>query len=1217
MLCKETENGFGSPVLLTSGKHISGGFNAYYNDDALVLITNEIDADTLASSIRVYQFNNQPDLRIENVYYDQYTLMEGGELRTTIKVKNNGFESVDGYILRAYANNELLFDEEMQNILLPGHESDDEIQIGLPSSIDFNQIEFTIEYLKQGESVATEPYTLSLLLQDVSLENAIIVSDNDAANLSVSVVNRGISELSDITVYLHKGSENGEMIDSYNILQISSREEVVVQFDVSDYVSDETRFYVTTEPLENEKNIANNSDFAVCTEFIENEIFTESVFDLYESIIINEEKTLVIDDESAPSVVIFQPTDNGTYSFNFSSDFYSNSVIKDANGTELDSQYGYNYDIGYELVGGNIYYIETKPYWDDSGEYTVFVEKLVRATAISIDKGENYSGYVNTGLYLNIIFSPETAMEEEIVWTTSDPSVVSVDEYGYARLLKEGIATITATSENDLIATCSISVEDYPTITTDESKTVELDQDNPNAYFYFTPDEDGYYAFYSNSDADTYGYVLDSDFNQLNYDDDSGDDNNFRVGYHMEAGTTYILQASFYSTSTDGSFEVAVEKSRYITALEITSLPDKMEYIKGYVSDNLDYDGLKLKATWSDGSTIDWVMNDDDYYIGDQRVYVNSSNVNEDGIIRITCGEKEVTYTLTLIENPVDHLNLISGTSNSYIENYNGYVTENDDGEYFHYDTNSPGDAVIEIVYKDGSSITANVGDYIEGYSIDWESNQYDEPWIVGTDNKSTISYLGHTVNLPITVEKNKVESIEVMSGKVTCIENTYGYEMDDGYYYDYNVPSDITMKINYTDDTSKTVGIRDTVDGYRFSWDDDQYETPWVLGDDNYITLSYLGVETQLPVSVIANPVDRIEVNAAPTREYIYGDTEYGYLYSDGDYEFYPTDMTGLSFTVYYTDNTSKTFTYDDIDENDNINGYGYSLYYDEYNPEIGNFPVTFEYMGKSADYTVVLKESTVASIAVTKKLTKTEYTNDYSPDFIGMEVTIAYTDNTTKTVTLTEDNLIYEYNPWEGLSYKTEIDGYTLNIEPYYGDDMYYMAYYLGASCEIKNITFTESKEIDSVDLDNVSWNGDGMIINVTYADETTETLTFDMIEFYNYEDSSVAGYGRTKNGLLYYHIETYKDKDGNVKKYKVTLLDEEIAILVGTTMIGDVNTDGGVTISDVVLILRWLAGNLDDQYIDHVEADVDADGDLTTADAIAILRHVMGEVSLYSAN
>ena len=921
----------------------------------------------------------------------------------------------------------------------------------------------------------------------------------------------------------------------------------------------------------------------------------------------------IVDNEE--QYVKFVPTESGLfriYVSDFSNSNRARITLFDSSMNWLVSEYDEEF-IDYEFVAGQTYYIETNYCsWSGSGNgtYNLNAIKPVPATSISFDIGSEYNGYVGTSRYVNVIYAPDHAITESITWSSTDSSIVSVNRYGEITLNAVGTATITATSENGLVFSCVVTVEDFETIEVGQEKDVVLDGDE--AYFYFTPDEDGYYSFYSyDNDHDTYGYILNSDMEIITSDDDGGDGNNFKVRYQLEAGVTYVLKARFYNTENSGSFKVCVEQTKYVTALEIVSQPDKTEYVEGFVNeDNINYYGLKLKVTWSDGSTTDWKYNYD-WSVDGEYIYRDASNVDETGNVELTCGEATVTLTLTIIENPVDHIEIVSGTKNSYVENYNGYIDENQDGEFFYYYNSYPSDAVIKIVYKNGTSETARVGDTVNDYSISWEHNQYNEPWVVGTNNKSIVTYLGHTVILPITVKENTVTGIEVVSGKVTCIENAYGYDTGNGYYYYYGMPSDVTLRITYSDGTSKVVSIHDVVDGYNFNWEADQYETPWTLGDDNYVTVTYLGQETQLPVSVISSPVDRIVINAAPSREYIYGDREYGYLYSDGEYEFYPTDLTGLSFTVYYVDGTSKTFTADDIDEYGEINGYGYELYYDEYNAQIGDFPVQFMYMGKTADYVVKLKESTVSSIAVTKQPNKTEFGNYYSPDFIGMELTITYTDGSTKVVTLTEDNLVYKYNPWWGeLTYTVDVDGSSLTLEPYYGeDDVYFVAYYLGASCDIIGITYTEEKEIDTIELDKVSWNGDGMTVKITYTDESTETLTLDLVDFFDFEDSSGSGYGMTDKGLLYYYIETDYDNNGRPEEYRVSIFNRQITVEADAVIIGDVNGDGAVDNLDRLAITRYLADwdGYTEADINMAAADVNNDGSVDNLDRLALTRHL----------
>ncbi|MBQ9414828.1 MAG: hypothetical protein IJU16_06870, partial [Clostridia bacterium] len=90
----------------------------------------------------------------------------------------------------------------------------------------------------------------------------------------------------------------------------------------------------------------------------------------------------------------------------------------------------------------------------------------------------------------------------------------------------------------------SVAAEpDYPTIALNEEKVVMITTAGDMANFLFTPTEDGTYAFYSIADADTYGYLLDKNEEQLTYDDDGGEDSNFFIRWQMTANETYVLRA--------------------------------------------------------------------------------------------------------------------------------------------------------------------------------------------------------------------------------------------------------------------------------------------------------------------------------------------------------------------------------------------------------------------------------------------------------------------------------------------------------------------------------------------------------------------------------------------------------------------------------------------------------------------------------------------------
>lgn len=62
--------------------------------------------------------------------------------------------------------------------------------------------------------------------------------------------------------------------------------------------------------------------------------------------------------------------------------------------------------------------------------------------------------------FLRAIVYPENAVNAEIVWTSSDDSIVSVDDSGKIKGISVGTATVTARTDNGISASCYITVEE-------------------------------------------------------------------------------------------------------------------------------------------------------------------------------------------------------------------------------------------------------------------------------------------------------------------------------------------------------------------------------------------------------------------------------------------------------------------------------------------------------------------------------------------------------------------------------------------------------------------------------------------------------------------------------------------------------------------------------------------------------------------------------------
>lgn len=78
------------------------------------------------------------------------------------------------------------------------------------------------------------------------------------------------------------------------------------------------------------------------------------------------------------------------------------------------------------------------------------VDSIWIEESLSLDKGESH-------LILQEI-TPENPTLSKITWTSSDTSVVTVNDHGYVKAIDYGEAEVTATTTNGLTATCEITV---------------------------------------------------------------------------------------------------------------------------------------------------------------------------------------------------------------------------------------------------------------------------------------------------------------------------------------------------------------------------------------------------------------------------------------------------------------------------------------------------------------------------------------------------------------------------------------------------------------------------------------------------------------------------------------------------------------------------------------------------------------------------------------
>lgn len=274
--------------------------------------------------------------------------------------------------------------------------------------------------------------------------------------------------------------------------------------------------------------------------------------------------------------------------------------------------------------------------------------------------------------------------------------------------------------------------------------------------------------------------------------------------------------------------------------------------------------------------------------------------------------------------------------------------------EGFEYSTVDLAGLEVEFTLSDGSTV-----DW--AYDTD-EENIEGIPIFIDVDEDGYGHFFyeiycgeGYAIEFFEVIE-NPVESIELKDEFVIeYYENTGGSfnEYLGYYYYDSAVADDLIIIINYKDGTSEEANLWDIPASYI---DDSQGEGAWVAGGQYEFTVHALGAQTTIPVYILECPFVNVTVNSAPTRQYIFGDENYGEIYDadDSEYNLYPFDIRGLSFTVEYKDGTTQTFDDDDFDMGYlEIDGYPFEVNHIICDA-VGTYEATMVFRGYTIKYPV-----------------------------------------------------------------------------------------------------------------------------------------------------------------------------------------------------------------------------------------------------------------------
>ena len=429
---------------------------------------------------------------------------------------------------------------------------------------------------------------------------------------------------------------------------------------------------------------------------------------------------------------------------------------------------------------------------------------------------------------------------------------------------------------------------------------------------------------------------------------------------------------------------------------------------------NLSYADIKVTVNYKNGtsSTYDYCgeeATDIMQQTGYDLLFENHSNlvVGSNTVTAIYMGV-ETPFEVVVVENPYKSISLEA--TEDLIYNFSG---ENYD-DYFEYSI-ALTQPIVTVTYANNnvrpytySECYSQFGDYPEFKIEQSATNQF-----VKGENTQTVSFLGHECEFTFNIVETPVKSIIVNTPPMQASD--YGYSLD----------SDETkVTINYKDESkpAETYTLAQLEEEYydEFSLSLNQGENELTVGKHEG-TVSFLGFTTTFEFEIIENLIK--SVTAVGTEKLIENEdgSQNGEYDGEPYFHYYIYD-TNPKVTVTFYDGTVKTYNYYDLEEL----GYDYDLdiFQNAENPlKVGKNTGYIELNGVRGEFTFEIIENPIKSISLKATKALVEKQNGCWSVYRGTEVfcyyveetlpevTVNYTDGTSKTYSYSEYFRVFDY--------------------------------------------------------------------------------------------------------------------------------------------------------------------------------------------------------------
>ena len=432
----------------------------------------------------------------------------------------------------------------------------------------------------------------------------------------------------------------------------------------------------------------------------------------------------------------------------------------------------------------------------------------------------------------------------------------------------------------------------------------------------------------------------------------------------------------------------------------------------------------QLPETWARGSF--GIVEKDTGYTDEKYIdnYLARGGSLGEQQVRISYCGKEASYSVTLKENPYDHIKIAEPpVKRQYIHNQDtgldlsGMViyayqdAEENNYDVYRYDDynnyyNGESDLTEEQYYMMCTLFSAELGGH--------EQIKYLE---VGT-HPINVSLMGHQTKFNIEVVKKLAERFTITQTpkKLTYYANSqseirlYGLEFE---------VEDLTGTVKKYKYQNRGLTEEERQDPAYGDWGEiernftSSNNINWKKPGNYLVTLSCLGIEESFEVTLLADPVKNFQITKMPEQNSCYQYESYEYLKS-------LEVLKGMEYQVTFQDGTTYS---SDVSEWGNADffykGESFQLSVrwkvtSDGRPKIGQNALIVSAFGAQAETDpITIKEDPVKSLKVIKNPVKMQYIGRNEPcDLYGMELLITYIDGSSETVKVTEHGSNIEVN-------------------------------------------------------------------------------------------------------------------------------------------------------------------------------------------------------------